>query len=389
MGKTNSNSMPIILIVDDKATNLQVLGTVLMEQNYNVIGANNGKNALKILKQTTPDLILLDVMMPVMNGYDACIQIKKNDKYKDIPIIFLTAKTELEDIVKGFELGGVDYITKPFNHTELLARIYTHVELKKSRDKIKKAEKELRNLNSEKDKFFSIIAHDLKSPFNVLLNFSDILANDFDDIDVKEQKEIIGYIQKSAKNTYNLLENLLMWSRLQRGKIALNTEKINLFELSFETIKLLSYLAEKKSIKIINKIPDDAFIIADKNMLSTILRNLISNAIKFTPKGGTIEIGCKNTIEKRDALSQQYHSRSQQIYVKDNGVGIKLEMQEKIFKISENVSTKGTESEAGTGLGLILCKDFVEKHGGKIWVESKNKGSVFNFTIPKLRTPDT
>ena len=375
------DTKPIILIVDDETTNLQVLGTVLMEQNYNVIGANNGENALKVLQQTKPDLILLDVMMPILNGYETCIKIKKNEALKDIPVIFLTAKVETDDIVKGFKLGGVDYITKPFNHTELLARISTHIDLKKSRDILKITEKELRTSNSAKDKFFSIIAHDLKNPFNILLNFSNILADDFDDLDVKEKKEIIGYIQKSAKNTYNLLENLLMWSRLQRGKISLNSEKINLFELSQTTLKVLYYMAENKSISINNLIPKDTFVNADENMLATILRNLISNAIKFTPKGGNIEIGC---VETRHTLSQPHTVSQLQIYVKDNGVGIKKEIQTNLFNIAESTSTKGTEKESGTGLGLVICKEFVEKHKGKIWLESEvDKGSKFIFTLQK------
>jgi len=202
-------------------------------------------------------------------------------------------------------------------------------------------------------------------------------------MDIKEQKEIIGYIQQSAKSTYNLLENLLMWSRLQRDKIILTIEELNLFELSINTVKLLSPSAQRKSINIINNIPEDTFINADENMLSTVLRNLISNAIKFTQKNGTIEIGC---VATRHTLSQPHALSLHEIYVKDNGVGISKEIQKKIFNTTNNISTQGTNNETGTGLGLIICKEFVEKHGGKIWLESEvEKGSKFIFTIPKLQ----
>ncbi len=183
--------------------------------------------------------------------------------------------------------------------------------------------------------------------------------------DLRVQAEVLSVVDFAFNNFSHYVAN---------EQLVLNADKLDLFELSTNTIKLLNYIAEKKSINIINKIPESFFIKADKNMLSTILRNLISNAIKFTPKGGKIEIGC---VEINHDLSLT------QIYVKDTGVGIKKETQKKIFSISENTSTQGTEKESGTGLGLIICKEFVEKHGGEIWLESEvKKGSTFTFSIP-------
>ena len=252
----------------------------------------------------------------------------------------------------------------------------------------KKHEKMLEELNSTKDKFFSIIAHDLKSPFNTMIGFADILIDDFDDLENKTKKEYISYIRQGAENTYKLLENLLLWSRTQDGSISFNPEQINLYLLINETCKPLNQSANNKSIIIENNVAQNIIVNADENMLSTIIRNLVSNAIKFTQNGGNIEIGCveprRDVVEPRRGVALQRRDVSlTEIHVKDTGIGITQKKIDKIFDISENTSTKGTNNEAGTGIGLILCKEFIEKHGGKIRIESKtNKGSTFFFTLP-------
>ena len=235
---------------------------------------------------------------------------------------------------------------------------------------------ELKKANHTKDKFFSIIAHDLKSPFSAMLGFSNELNANFDKYDRKEQKEFLSIIDKSIKSTYSLLNNLLLWARSQKGNIIFNPEKINLYLLINESIELSIHSAESKSIKILNNTSKDIFVKADKEMLSTILRNLFSNAIKFTYKGGEI-------IAKSEIIKDESNQEFAEIIIGDNGIGISDEMQQQLFDIGENKSTQGTEKEKGTGLGLILTKEFVEKHNGKIWVESKlGHGSSFIFTIP-------
>lgn len=235
---------------------------------------------------------------------------------------------------------------------------------------------ELKKSNETKDKFFSIIAHDLKSPFNSLLGFSEILKENYDDFDIEKKKKFISIINQGLEDTHKLLKNLLFWSRSQRGTIDFNPEKLNLKLMFNEPIELLNQPAKNKSILLTNKIPEKIVVYADKNMLSTIIRNLISNAIKFTPKGGKIEFNSTvRTIKNNQKVVE--------VVIKDNGIGVSKKMQSKLFDIGESTSTKGTENESGTGLGLILCKEFVEKHGGKIWVESEvGKGSKFYFTIP-------
>jgi signal transduction histidine kinase len=231
----------------------------------------------------------------------------------------------------------------------------------------------LNNINITKDKFLSIIAHDLRSPFNVIMGFSNLL---YEDVREKNLENIEAYseaIQNSSQRTMDLLKNLLEWARLQTGGMGFNAEFVEIVGVINNAAELLADVANQKSISILKELPANAPLIADKEMISMIIRNLISNAIKFTNQGGKIIL----SVEKKQ--------NEIIIAVKDNGIGIAKSNIEKLFKIEESYSTKGTQNEQGTGLGLILCKEFVEKHGGKIWVESEvGIGSVFNFSIPSI-----
>jgi len=252
----------------------------------------------------------------------------------------------------------------------------TNEELIKQNEEIQTFAYDLEKANKTKDKFFSIIAHDLKGPFSVVLGFSDILLENHKEYDDLERETYIRYIKDSSDKTYKLLENLLTWAKSQTGRIEFTPEKINIEELITDIILLLEEPAKNKEIKLISNTENNLTVNVDENMINTIIRNLVSNAIKFTPKGGNITIKSHTTTDEN---SQQFV----EIIVKDSGIGIPPEVQSELFKISTNISTKGTDNEDGTGLGLILCKEFVEKHGGEIWVESEvGKGSEFIFTIP-------
>ena len=244
---------------------------------------------------------------------------------------------------------------------------------KEARQALTESELQLKELNATKDKFFSIIAHDLKSPFSSILGLSELLFTNFDKYDAQKKKRFIGLIKEATENTYKLLENLLLWSRSQRGIIDFKPTKRNLHLLTGETVNLLSQSTKNKSIVLINQIPEDIYVVADRDMLLTILRNLISNAIKFTHKNGMVIVSVEKTIKQKFI----------EISVTDTGIGISEDTIGDLFQLDKNVSTSGTEKETGTGLGLILCKEFVEKHGGEIWIESKvGKGSKFIFTLP-------
>ncbi|MDX9770825.1 MAG: hybrid sensor histidine kinase/response regulator [Tenuifilaceae bacterium] len=369
-----------ILIVDDSQALLSLITSFLEAEGYRTFAVDSGEKGIDFLKDFSPDLILLDRTLPQMDGIEACKQIKQNPATAGIPIIFLTATSDTKAIVEGFRIGAVDYITKPFQKEELLARVSSHISLYQMTQKLneqafvlKQSEERLKELNATKDRFFSIIAHDLKNPLNNILELSLMLKENYkpneDNSNVID--DIIEHLTQTAENTSKLLSNLLDWALVQRGCMRYNPENLNLASLANECIELFSSIASTKSITLAHKVDSKTTVFADKNMLVTLLRNLISNALKFTPKNGSVTV----------AANQQHGMV--EVSVKDTGVGIEPEKLSHIFSIIDSKSTYGTDGEHGTGLGLILCKEFVSIHNGKIWAESKlNKGTRFTFTIP-------
>jgi two-component system, sensor histidine kinase and response regulator len=232
--------------------------------------------------------------------------------------------------------------------------------------------KKLQELNVTKDKFFSIIAHDLKSPFNSITGFSEFLIENYTDMEISEIKTSLHFIQSSSKHAFTLLENLLVWARSQTKSIEFKPVIFNLKEGIYDTVSMAESIAAKKHIELKSDIDDEISIWADINMINTIIRNLLSNATKFTPPEGKIN------------LSVSQNSEFWLFSISDTGIGIDSKNIDKLFKIDSKFSTFGTENESGTGLGLILCKEFVERHCGKIWVESIiNQGTEFKFSIHK------
>jgi len=359
-----------ILIVDDQPKNLQVLAFVLKNEGWKTIVAISGKQALSIAKLNPPDLILLDISMPEIDGFEVCTQLKQNPETQNIPIIFLSARTETEDIVKGFDLGGVDYVTKPFNPTELIRRVKTHLELKNAKKQIEIQNKILEEKNEElneliksKERIFSIIGHDLRGPIGGIR-----MALDF--FEQSENTPILDLLKTSSEQSYNLLDNLLQWANSQRGELNPSFIHFNLKEVVQKAIFLLSGNAFKKNITLSNNIDEELVAFTDYEMFFTIIRNLISNSIKFSKINGNVDISA-HILDNRI-----------QMKVSDKGVGMLPEVRDSLFLSDIQISTYGTDKEKGSGLGLKVCKEFVEKCGGKIWVESEVEvGSNFFFTI--------
>jgi len=247
----------------------------------------------------------------------------------------------------------------------------SNVRLERAKKQVEERESQLTELNVTKDKLFSIIAHDLKSPFNSIIGFSDLLIKDLSSYDSEKVKGFLYIINTTSKHTLVLLDNLLDWVNLQTCKTIYKPEEQPLQPIILDTLKLLDSSAKIKNISLNLIQSSDIKVYADINMLQTIIRNLISNAIKFTNKGGKVDI---------NVASNQTHV---EITVSDNGIGMNEEMRNKLFNTNSNISTLGTANERGSGLGLILCKEFVEKQGGEIWIMSEEgKGSDFKFTIP-------
>ena len=245
-------------------------------------------------------------------------------------------------------------------------------ERKLAEEEIKLKNELLQTINAEKDKFFSILAHDLKGPLSAFLGATQILAEEIQNMSFEEIKEITINMKESASNIYRLLENLLEWSRLKRGLLEFSPENLNVKQLIKTCIEVLKESARKKSIIIDYSFPDDIAVYADSRMMETVIRNLVSNAIKFTPIGGKVTVAAEKKSDQ-----------SIEIKIIDSGIGMTPELKGKLFLLNEKTSRKGTEGEPSTGLGLLLCKEFIGKHMGKIWVESEvGKGSVFRFILP-------
>ena len=247
-------------------------------------------------------------------------------------------------------------------------------QLREANERLRDSEYTQRELNSTKDKFFSIIAHDLKNPFQALFSISEVLYRNIDNMDKEEINEYCKSIYESSNNLYNLLENLLQWSRTQLGNLKLNPQSLNIKEISDKITDLLSIGIEEKEIRVNNEVDDTITAFVDKNVLETILRNILNNAIKFTEERGTITIQAETENDRT------------LITITDTGQGIPKEHLDNLFKTKSNYYDKSTSDEQGTGLGLILCKELVEKSRGKIWAESKvGEGSTFKFTLPRKK----
>ena len=390
------NKRNVILCIDDEVIVLDSLKEQLQTEykNYMIEVAESGEEAMEIINELIEDkielpVVIADFIMPGMKG-DKLLEIIHN-LIPGTKNILLTGQANVEGVSNAVNKANLyRFIAKPWEKEDLILtvkealRSYNqektilkqNIELKElNTDLEKKVEhrtRELKELNATKDKFFSIIAHDLKNPFNTLMGFSELLATNINSYKKTKIEEFINIIFQTSKNTYLLLENLLEWSRSQTGILELTPSVVDIYELVDENIDFVYNNATNKKLELINNIPRDAKVFADPNMIHTVIRNLLSNAIKYTKAGGKIEISSK--------IQNSYI----EITVSDSGIGIKPENLKKLFRIDENFTTKGTANETGTGLGLILCKEFVQKNGGEIWVKS-TYGHGSDFTI-KLRT---
>lgn len=369
-----------VLIAEDDFLIAGEISRLLKKLGYTVLGtASNGMKAIEMTGKLDPHVILMDIKMPKIDGLEAAQIITHNYA---VPIVILSAHESHDLLEKASESGIGAYLTKPPKIEELdraiTVAIARHRDLVESRKLVKQLEvhkKQLKELNANKDKFFSIIAHDLRNPVSALSVFSEQLILNMNDISKKELKQYISIIRNTSNGLSELLEELLLWASLQTNRYEFNPECIELAEVGTSILSLLGTNAAQKKITLEYKIPEKIKIFADRKMVHTIFRNLVSNAIKFTDAQGSISIDC---AEEEHAVT---------IAINDTGVGIGHDVINKIFSIDNQTSTPGTNGEHGSGLGLILCREMVEKNMGKIWVESQpGKGSQFMFTLPKPAT---
>ena len=362
-----------ILAVDDITTNIMLLKAVLSRAKYKIVSASGGFEALQKVAEVNPDLILLDIMMPDLDGYEVLKRLKADPAHEDIPVIFLTALHNPEDIVKGFKFGASDYISKPFNHEELITRVAHHIYLAAAQRTILQQRDELQETVEARDKMYSVIAHDLRSPIGTLKMVFNMLSINLTAEQVGEDNfEMLSMGNNIAESTFMLLDNLLKWTKSQIGRMNTVFQEVDISEVVLFASKMSDVVAQVKNIEVEYEIPGPITVSCDVDMVKTIMRNLMSNAIKYSQEGGKIVVAVCET-PTHAAIS-----------VRDNGIGIKEEDIPKLLNPEIHHTTYGTKNEEGSGLGLQLVQDLTRRNGGEVTIESKEgEGSTFTFTIAK------
>lgn len=366
-----------ILIVDDNHVNLDVLHRTLQSEGHNISAVSSGKDALRVAPRLQPDLILLDIMMAGMDGFEVCAALKEHKLTKDIPIIFVTAKNDVQDIVNGFQVGCVDYITKPVNQKEVCVRVKNHLimqNLTLTRGKmiaeLESNNKKLIAVNKLKNKFLGMAAHDLRNPLATIRGFSEILL-DKQTLANQESREFLSIIHESSQHLLEMVNDLLDYSVIESGNLDLQLKMNSIKGLVENQIKMNQFLAERKNIQIDKSIAQTPETVFDSRRIGQVLDNLLSNAIKFSNNGGSV------------AVEVGVAGQNIEVVVKDKGVGISKEEQKKLFQSFPKLSSQPTEGEKSTGLGLAIVKKIIDAHDGFMKVESEpGLGSKFIFFLP-------
>jgi two-component system, sensor histidine kinase and response regulator len=366
---------PRLLVVDDITKNLQIVGTMLRNEGYDVMPATSGLQALERVRTELPDLILLDLMMPEMDGLEVCRRLKSDPATRQIPVIFLTASNEMEHLVKGFEAGAVDYVTKPFNAPELLARVRTHLELKLARQ-------QLREMNDEKNEFMGIVAHDLRNPLGAVKGYAELISEETEALQLVDAPESdrarlelrrsSARIREATAHMAEMVQNLLDANRIERGEMKLNLGPTDLAALVSSVVDIQRpRAAAKQQILQLQSNPSPLKVAVDPNVMVQVLENLVSNAVKYSPPAKNIFVRLKK------------QASAVRIEVQDEGPGLSAEDQKKLFGKFARLSAKPTGGEHSTGLGLSIVKRMVEAMRGQVWCESEpGKGATFIVSLP-------
>ena len=360
-----------ILIVDDVMSNVLLLKILLTNEKYQVCTANCGNMCIEQAKAEKPDLILLDVMMPDISGFDAAQILKKDPETAHIPIIFLTALNNPSDLVHGFQVGANDFLTKPFNKEALVVRVFHQIKLVAATRIIEHQNEELRATISNRDKMYSVIAHDLRSPMASIRMVLNLVVNAMSpDIIGPELFELLDKANRESEDVHDLLDNLLKWTKSQTGRLNVVRQDLDLNDIIPGVVDIFEMIAQTKKIDLKYQGSSNPVVVyADNDMLKTVVRNFLSNAIKFSPENSSIEI----TLSEEGDFAK--------VSVRDHGVGIAPDRIDSIFKKGE--TTYGTGGEEGSGLGLQLCADFARKIDGDVMVESTlGEGSTFSVLVP-------
>lgn len=361
-----------ILIVDDNQTNIILLQAILKRGNYNTLKASSGAEALQVMQDKKPDLVLLDIMMPDMDGYETAEKKAAIESIRNIPFMFVTALSDTNSMVKGFKYGCSDFITKPYNTEEIMIRIHHQLISVANRRTIINQTEELRNVIKNRDKLYAVVAHDLRSPLGTIKGVLSILDENLNSKMIGDELyDLLHATTESADELFGLLDNLLCWAKTQMGKLIFNPSKISIAEVVSGAIKATTSMSTIHEIKINYADHTNGITFtADKNMLTTVVRNIIVNAIKFSEDGSSLEI--ESFVDGGNIKCS----------IQDHGCGMSEEVQTALRE-QIAITTSGVRQEEGTGLGLSLCREFIGAHDGTLTFTSKEfEGTKFTFTIP-------
>ncbi len=365
-----------ILVVDDNPTNLQVLSGMLKERGCKVRVVTSGPLALRAAAHDTPDLILLDINMPDMDGYEVCRRLKQDEDLSAVPVIFLSALTETEDKVQAFTVGGLDYITKPFQFEEVEARIEIHLRLRRLQREVEEQNRRLeesydrlQDLEELRDSLVHMIVHDMRSPLGAITTSLQLLKEDLEGDIPAENLNDIEAAMTGGDALMRLLNDLLDVSRLESGKMPLDIHRNDLVTLAKRSMVALKGLAPGRDVSIHGL--EEVWVECDGEVVRRVVDNLVANGLKHTPAGATLRI----TVQKQEKQAR--------IEVFDSGPGIPKDHLDRIFDKFSQVKTRKSGKYHSTGIGLTFCKMAVEAHGGDIGVESEmGEGSTFWFSLP-------
>lgn len=362
-----------ILVVDDTVENLRLLCSILSGRGHEARPASSGRLALEAASSYPPDAILLDINMPEMDGYEVCRHLKQAENLRDIPVIFLSAMTETADKVKGFSLGGADYITKPFQVEEVLARVETHVALRRSKLKLQESYDRLRAMERLREDLVNMIVHDIRSPLGALIMLLDfVLESSRNQLD-QNAVESLETASRAADTLARMANDILDVSRIEEGRLPLDAGQVDLVQVCREVVALMQPLERSRQLEVVTGQSIEAC--CDRKLVQRVVENLVGNAIKHTPSTGRISVA---------VLTADGGAR---IEVRDDGRGVPDEARETIF---DRYATGGACSGKyhSAGLGLTFCRMAVEAHGGRIGVDPvKPQGSSFWFELPATQQP--